>query len=138
MHLQSTGEKLYDNPFWDDPVIEEFDPPRLFDAEDAGDRTLVHCAVYNNGVRADGSPDVDMVKRYSRLPPRSLCEPTHCAEGQVGLACGGLADHATCDSSPGAGDGYCDACPISAGLTSDDEMFVALGTMVLEQVSSPD
>lgn len=138
MHLQSTGEKLYDNPFWDDPVIEEFDPPRLFDAEDAADRTLVYCAVYNNGVRADGSLDVDMVKRYSRLPPRSSCEPTHCAEGQVGLACGGIGDHATCDSSPGAGDGFCDACPISGGLTSDDEMFVALGTMVLEQVSSPD
>ena len=34
---------------------------------------------------------------------------------------------------PGAGDGFCDACPISGGLTSDDEMFVALGTMVLDR-----
>jgi hypothetical protein len=133
MHLKGTGEQVYDNPFWDDPVIEEFDPARLFDSEDPADRTLVYCALYNNGVRRDGTPDVDMVKRYSRRPPRSECIPTHCAEGQVGLPCDGGEDHATCDSSPGSDDGFCDACPISAGLTSDDEMFVALGTMVLER-----
>jgi len=37
-------------------------------------------------------------------------------------------DDAACDTSPGAGDGMCDACPITSGATSDDEMFVLRGT----------
>ena len=42
-----------------------------------------------------------------------------------GELCGG--SDAFCDSSPGAGDGECDACPIIGGVTTEDEMFIMLG-----------
>jgi hypothetical protein len=47
--------------------------------------------------------------------------------GKIGAPCGGADDNVACDSSPGAGDGWCDACAIMAGLSSDDEMFILLG-----------
>lgn len=131
MHLKSTGELLYDNPFWDDPIFVNYDPARLFDSEDPADRTIVYCALYNNGVAPDGSPDVGSVTRLSLKPARSSCRPVACAEGRVAEPCNGVNDHAACDTSPGAGDGMCDACPISAGLTSDDEMFVLLGSTLV-------
>ncbi len=133
MDIKATGERVYDNPFWDDPLVVNYDPPRLFSSVDPDERTLVYCALYNNGVAPDGSPDVAMVTRLSRKPARSNCVPVACAEGRVGEACRGVTDHASCDSEPGAGDGLCDACPITAGLTSDDEMFIVLGS-VLEVV----
>ncbi|MDG2308801.1 MAG: hypothetical protein P8R42_29825 [Candidatus Binatia bacterium] len=128
MTLKSTGELLYDNPFWDDPVFVNYDPARVFDSEDPDDRTIIYCAVYNNGVAPDGSPDVGSVTRLSRKPARSSCRPVACAEGLVGEPCAGVNDDAACDTSPGAGDGMCDACSISGGLTSDDEMFILLGS----------
>ncbi len=127
MELKSTGELLYDNPFWDDPIEVTYDPPRVFDSPDVEDRTIVYCAVYNNGVAPDGSPDPASVTRKSFKPDRTDCRPVACAEGRIGEPCNGANDHAACDTSPGTGDGMCDACPITAGLTSDDEMFIILG-----------
>ncbi len=92
------------------------------------DRTLTYCAVYNSGVAPDGSPDVAAVTRLSRKPARSTCKPVACAEGRVGEPCAGKDDDTTCDTSPGEGDGMCDACAITGGQTSDDEMFVTIGT----------
>jgi hypothetical protein len=43
--------------------------------------------------------------------------------GKIGAPCGGSEDNTACDSSPGAGDGWCDACPITSGVTTEDEMF---------------
>jgi len=31
-----------------------------------------------------------------------------------------------CDSSDGADDGFCDACPLRGGVTMEDEMFIPL------------
>ena len=70
------------------------------------------------------------MKRSSRVPPNAAgCSPTHCAEGVVGKTC---RRHADCDSMPGAGDGTCDACTLGFGLTTDDEMFVLIGSFVNE------
>lgn len=128
--LKSTGERLYDNPFWDDPISREFDPPLVLDSEDPDERTLVYCALFNNGVAADGSPDPASVTRKSFKPERTDCKPVACAEGLIGRACNGAMDHSTCDTSPGAGDGMCDACAITPGVTSDDEMFIVLGEIL--------
>jgi hypothetical protein len=128
MHIQSTGEHLYDNPFWDDPVVVKYDPPRLFDTPDAADRTITYCALYNNGVAINGAPDLGKVTRLSQKPERSTCTPVACATGRLGEPCAGKDDNATCDTSPGAGDGMCDACAITGGITSDDEMFVFSGS----------
>ena len=54
-------------------------------------------------------------------------EDVQCAQGTGWL----VEDDASCDSAPGAGDGSCDACAITASITSDDEMFVLLGATLL-------
>ena len=128
------GELLYENYIFNDPLRQRFDPPLVFDSERPEERTLRYCAVFNNGVAPDGSPDPETVTRYSRLPESVFisgvpgeCAPVACASGQIGNACAGLDDHATCDSTPGAGDGLCDACAITGGESTENEMFLILG-----------
>ena len=87
---------------------------------------LRYCATYNNGVSEDGSPDPSTVTRLSRMPDRASCVPVACTAGKIGAACSGADDDAACDSSPGAGDGDCDACLITAGVTTENEMFVVI------------
>ncbi|MBM4269007.1 MAG: hypothetical protein FJ144_20765 [Deltaproteobacteria bacterium] len=128
------GARVYESPFYEDPTFELFYPPLVFDSPSVSDRTIEFCATYNNGVAADGSPDPETVTRLSRKPTRSSCKPVACAEGKIGAPCNGADDDATCDTEPGAGDGMCDACPITAGVTTDDEMFILLGG-TLEVVS---
>lgn len=127
-----SGEVIYESPFYDDPLFKSYDPPLQYDGPSDEDRTLTYCATYNNGVNEDGSPNPDTVTRLSRKPARSLCTPVACAAGRIGEPCDGPADHATCDTTPGAGDGLCDACPITGGITTDDEMFVMLGGTAIE------
>ena len=122
-----SGEVIYESPFYDDPLFKSYDPPLQYTSDEPNERTLTYCATYNNGVNDDGSPNVDTVTRLSRKPDRSTCVPVACAEGRVAEPCSGPDDHATCDTEPGASDGLCDACPITGGLTTDDEMFVMLG-----------
>ena len=100
----------------------------------AAERTLHFCSTYNNGVNPDGSPNVEKVTRASRVPesakaPGSLgsCSPIACVnEGAVGRACTGENDDATCDSSTGKGDGDCDACRITGGESTENEMFLLI------------
>ncbi len=121
------GDRIYESFVYSDPVYEKYDPPLVFDSADPAERTLSYCSLYNNGVADDGSPDPDTVTRASRMPERTGCAPIACAEGRIGEACAGAADHAACDTSPGAGDGLCDACAITAGVTTENEMFILQG-----------
>ena len=59
------------------------------------------------------------------------CEPVACAEGRVGAPCDGAGDDARCDTSAGAGDGRCDACPITGGFGSENEMFQMVANYLL-------
>jgi cysteine-rich repeat protein len=124
-----SGKRIYENFTYEDPAVEEFDPPLAFTGADPATRTLEYCATYNNGLNADGTLNPETVRRRSNSVPSffGFCKPTHCTAGRLGAACGGVTDHATCDSTPGAGDGLCDACPITAGVTTQDEMFVLSG-----------
>lgn len=123
-----SGTEIYRSFIYNDPVIADFDPPMAFDSTNAAARRLTYCATYNNGVAPDGSADPSAVRKRSVTPQNaSLCFPTACTTGNVGGTCSGPSDHATCDSSPGAGDGFCDACAISAGVSTEDEMFVLTG-----------
>jgi hypothetical protein len=126
------GTRIYESKLYTDPVEQVFDPPMLFDAADDAQRTLKYCADFNNGLTKDGKPDLDLVTRSSKMPKNSKCEPVACVAGQVGQACNGKADNAACDSSPGAGDGSCDACAITSGQTTEDEMFVLNPHIVVE------
>ena len=117
---------LYTNLTYGDPLILSFNPPRRFGGprSTAAARTLTYCALYDNGFTDPGE-----VKRNSRLPPNAgPCRPTHCAAGDVGAPC---VNDSECDTTAGADDGWCDACPVGFGITTDDEMFVLVGSYVM-------
>lgn len=132
-----SGERMYDSYQYSDPTYLVLDPPILYDSPVAADRTLTFCTTFNNGVADDGSFDLDLVTRRSATPEYSFqpCTPVACTAGRVGEPCDGQGDHATCDSSPGAGDGECDACAIQSGLTTEDEMFFMLPDFFLPPAS---
>jgi hypothetical protein len=121
------GTRLYENFIYSDPVYQRFEPPLEFDSAEPAARTIHYCGLFNNGVAEDGSPDPETVTRASRMSDRASCQPVACASGRIGAPCNGTGDDATCDSAPGAGDGHCDACAITAGVTTENEMFLLFG-----------
>ncbi|MFK7977416.1 MAG: hypothetical protein AB8C02_14870 [Halioglobus sp.] len=122
-------EEVYETFTYDEPLFKVFDPALIFDSPNREERKLNHCATYNNGVNDDGSPNIETVVRLSRRPVNArACKPTACVAGNIGGSCNGADDDAACDSSPDAGDGWCDACAISGAFSSDDEMFILIGS----------
>jgi hypothetical protein len=75
-----------------------------------------------------------LVTRASKTPENVFapCVAVACAEGQVGATCDGAEDNVTCDTSPGAGDGNCDACRITGGVSTGNEMFILTGQYYLD------
>ena len=132
------GSQLYENATYNDPNVTRFDPPLAFDAAGPAERTVRYCATFNNGVADDGSPDPESVTRASRIPASAraagigVCKPIACAAGRIGEPCNGEDDDAACDSSPGAGDGSCDACPLTGGESTENEMFLMLGSYYVD------
>jgi hypothetical protein len=124
----ASGKMIYENFNYSDPVYQHYEPWLEFPQADEKSRTLAYCTIYNNGVAKDGSPDVAMVTRKSRMPPQVTCTPVACVKGKVAAACKVDSD---CDSAPGAKDGSCDACPIMGGPTTENEMFVMMPWYVL-------
>jgi hypothetical protein len=124
------GKLIYDSYSYNDPVYKRFEPWLDFDAADSASRTLEYCATYNNGVNPDNSPNVELVTRASRMPDRTACTPVGCVAGKPGAACTSNRD---CDSAAGANDGSCDACPITAGVTTENEMFVLMPWFALPE-----
>ena len=116
---------------YSDPDVVHWDPPLALDG-DATARTFKYCIIYDNG-----ETDPATVKRKSTSPASSLlfgsCTTADiaCAGGShQGEHCQG--NNAVCDSSPGLGDGLCDACTVHGGVTTDDEMFIMLGSYYCE------
>jgi hypothetical protein len=133
------SEQIYLSFFYDDPVTERFDPPVVFDDPDPSQRVFTYCALYDNGFS-----DPDEVKRKSTSPPTPggagglfggpCVTPSHCVAGRPGEICQGGSDAArdsSCDSEAGAADGFCDACPLRGGVTTEDEMFALFGAFVV-------
>ncbi len=125
---------LYTNFLYNDPIVLRLDPPLLLSGNAAvEDRSLTYCAHYENGV----APNFDQVKRRSTSPPAGTilglpiggpCQisRTRCIGGpNHNQLCNG--NDATCDSAPGLGDGDCDACPLTGGFRTQDEMFILFG-----------
>jgi hypothetical protein len=124
---------FYVSTLYNDPVVLRPQQPEVFRGT-PDERSVTFCALYDNGY-----VDSDEVKRRSTSPepPVSFpgiggpcADPTHCAEGKVGERCTGRGETArnrSCDSGDGAGDGFCDACPLRGGVTTEDEMFILLG-----------
>jgi hypothetical protein len=124
----AAGSKIYESFDYNDPEYKKYEPWIDFNQADAASRTLEYCATYNNGLKKDGSPDLELVTRKSRMPKRTTCTPVACTAGKVTSACTTDRD---CDSEPGKSDGQCDACPIKAGQTTENEMFVMMPWYVL-------
>lgn len=133
---------------YNDPTQLRFDPPLALDDPDPAQRTFKFCALYDNG-----ETDPSKVKRNSTspIPPTvgtlaggpCLVPGTGGFSKDLGIAClneatrgqlcegdapGYQADDRKCDSAPGANDGICDACPLFGGVTTQDEMFIPLGS----------
>jgi len=133
---------LYTNYVYNDPVILRPDPPILISGSaPIADRSLTFCAHYDNGL----APNTDWVKRRSTSAPAAsidfglkLSIGGPCAASQT--RCIGGPHHnelckgsnANCDSTTGAGDGDCDACPLTGGMRTTDEMFILFGNYWLE------
>jgi hypothetical protein len=125
----STGKQIYESFVYNDPIYQHYAPWLQFSASDEVSRTIEFCAEFNNGLKADGTPDIQLVTRKSRMPPpNATCTPVACTAGKVGAMC---STHSDCDSTAGAKDGECDACPITTGLTTENEMFVLMPWYVL-------
>ena len=117
---------LYTSLVYNDPSATYFDPPLDFPNNEAARdaRGLTYCSLYDNGFS-----DPAGVKTRSGSP--NSCFARACSQGKVGAACSG-SNHAACDSSPGAGDGLCDACTLDGGVTTEDEMFILLGSFYVD------
>ncbi len=125
---------MYTNLIYNDPVVLRFDEPlSLPGSSPVEDRSLTYCAHFENGV----APNFDQVKRRSTSPPGGSFGPftiggpcsvnkTRCIGGpNHNQLCNG--DNAQCESAPGAGDGDGDACPLTGGFRTQDEMFIIFG-----------
>jgi hypothetical protein len=125
------GTQIYESFVYNDPIYTHYKPWLEFPQADEAARTVKFCADFNNGVKADGTPDPTSVTRKSRMPPPNAdCEAVSCTAGKVGASCKANSD---CDSAAGAGDGECDACAITSGVTTENEMFVLMPWYVLPE-----
>jgi hypothetical protein len=127
---------MYVSLIYNDPVVSYLDPPLVLGGPGSSndDRSLTFCSLYDNGFT---NPAEVKTRSGSPPPPVSFpgiggpcSKPTNCTKGRVAEACTGANDNkrnASCDSSEGAGDGLCDACPLKGGVTTEDEMFILLG-----------
>jgi hypothetical protein len=131
--LPESGTPFLVTTDYANPDVVTFDPPLSLDADDPATRTIKYCAVYDNG-----ATDPTTVKRRSTAPPLAgTCSDrdVRCLAGpHRGEACNG--DDRRCDSTPAAHDGLCDACPLHGGVTTDDEMFVMLGSFFCPEGTS--
>jgi hypothetical protein len=124
----ASGKQIYESFIYNDPVYQHYEPWLEFAGLDEASRTIEFCAEYNNGLNEDGVPDIGVVTRKSRMPANGTCTPVACTKGKVGATCSKNAD---CNSAAGGNDGECDACPITTGLTTENEMFVLMPWYVL-------
>ncbi|MDX2170726.1 MAG: hypothetical protein SF182_26885 [Deltaproteobacteria bacterium] len=129
---------LYTSLVYNDPFVTQYTPPMQFGGTHSvpQERSLTYCQIYDNGFS-----NPDDVKKKSTSPPTPIgipglfggpcTTPTGCTVGKVGTPCAGATQaerDAVCDSTPGAGDGKCDACPLLGGVTTEDEMFILMGS----------
>jgi hypothetical protein len=124
---------LISTEYYNDPIQYEFATPVPLDGDDAASRTIKYCSVFDNGFSNPGT-----VKRRSTSPappvayaPGGPCDDAKvaCLAGRTGELCRG--DDRSCDTKLGANDGICDACPLRGGVTTEDEMFILLGSWYL-------
>ncbi|MDD9935713.1 MAG: hypothetical protein OXT09_19025 [Myxococcales bacterium] len=121
------GTLIYESERYAEPAYVTFDPPIRIDGLLDQERVVKFCADFNNGINADGTPNMELLSQVSKTPdyeiPIFIPPAVACSTGIWGAPCLPLLGDAQCDSTPGAGDGKCDANNIHFGLTTAGEMF---------------
>jgi len=121
---------------YNDPAQLIFKPPLQLDSDDPASRRFKFCAIYDNGYtdpaavkRNSTSPVVVFGGKCFSSPPRAgqtmYCANRKNADGSP-IVCNG--DDRVCDSAAGANDGDCDACTLTGGVSTEDEMFILIGS----------
>ncbi len=126
-----------------DPLYQRFsgDDIMAFDSPDPADRTFRYCAFWDNG---EANPEE--VRRESLKPDAVTCDfldafaPIATSRGFSFATCGCAPEERAClggsnegmlcngdDDVCGEG-GVCDACPLGGGVTTEEEMFILLGS----------
>ncbi len=135
--LAEPGTPIMTTVEYNDPAQLRFDPPLALDDANDDTRRFKFCSIFDNGFT-----DPTEVKRNTTSPSALLGGKcfTRNANGTVtdrGIMCAepaakrGQLCHGNdreCDSGPGANDGVCDACTLRGGVTTEDEMFILLGS----------
>ena len=128
-----TRQSDYESFLYDDPVYTYYTPPLPYDGAGEADRTFRACAVYDNG-----ADDPLEVKRESTKPNSGVCFVPFAGcgcEARERVCLGGANQGRPCggDDSVCGQDGICDACPLYGGVTTDDEMFIPLGSYFVQE-----
>jgi cysteine-rich repeat protein len=126
---------VYVSTEYTDPLQLRLDPPWPYDGVDGASRTFLYCSLYDNGATPESPP----VKRRSTSPVPPLVFNAAVGPGgpcgDATVAClGGPSQGMLCrgdDAACGPG-GVCDACPLRGGVTTEDEMFILLGTYYVD------
>ncbi|MEM7376535.1 MAG: hypothetical protein AAF460_03410 [Pseudomonadota bacterium] len=115
--LPEDGDPLFVTTDYADPTRIGFPGDGLvLDGDDPASRRFKYCAIFDNG-----KTDPEEVKTSTGIG--TTCPPAErrCLAGpSQGTLCGG--DDSMCPESE------CSACPLRGGVTSDDEMFLLLGS----------
>ena len=113
-------EPYYVSRLYNDPTIMDINPPMAFDDPDPASRTFKYCAVFDNG-KADPST----LRRARDLPEGARpCTPKYCV--------GGGAQGSECSNDADCAGGVCDACTLTGGYTTEDEMFELQGAYYVQ------
>ena len=119
-----SGDVFYESYDYSDPLTLNPDPPLHYTGT-VNDRTIKFCALFDNGFT---NPDHVKTRSGSPTPTGNLiiggpCDinATFCMGGvNKGLPCNG--DDGNCPLST------CDACTLRGGVTTEDEMYIPIGT----------
>ncbi len=106
----------YVSRVYNDPLYLDYDPPLVFDSPGTAERAMKFCVTYDNGAEFP-----ELLKRNSTSVGTTCLNSAYCVGGSSeGSFCGNS------DSACGDG-GSCDACRVTGGVTTEDEMFLLLG-----------
>jgi hypothetical protein len=141
--VRPTGEPDYESFDYADPLYQRFtgDSVMAFDSANPEDRTFTYCAFWDNG---ESNPSE--VRRESIRPEAETCDFVDTvaviaqAFGIDIFECGCAPEERSCFGGPNQGmacngddsvcgeGGVCDACPAGGGVTTEEEMFLLLGS----------